>query len=327
MKFFIKQINELLNKIEKGTIKGLLLYGPDKGYISRISEIIIKKFDFLSITYTYQNISSAGHLQTLLNTKNFFNKKEFIKITNIPSTLDQKFKLVLASEFNNFPVFIGDELTPNSSVRNFFEKEEYLASLACYHDEEQNILKLILKKCQEASKSIDDEALKFLKENLKGDHRYIISELEKIIFYTYDQEKISYEDVEKIISDNLLSNSENMCIYFCQQNLEGFLKELSKLRQENINEILIIRALIRYFLNLYIVLSKKGSGINIDEAMRTLSPPIFFKYLNDFKINLNRFTLKKILKVLSILQQSEIIFKINPNNFDFYQQIYLKIYD
>ena len=69
-------------------------------------------------------------------------------------------------------------------------------------------------------------------------------------------------------------------------------------------------------------MSKIENSSNIDDAIKSLSPPIFYKYVNAFKAIINTITIRDCIKVLSSLQQAEIDFKLKPNGFDLYQQVY-----
>ena len=127
MKLYLSQIEQLLNLIAKGQIKALLLYGPDKGYIDRICAAIIKKFDLLQTSIEYPNLK-AQSLDMLLNSQNFFAKKELIKIRSVTATIDKTLKTILSGDFFHFAAFIGDELPSSSTIRKFFETETNLAS-------------------------------------------------------------------------------------------------------------------------------------------------------------------------------------------------------
>lgn len=326
MKFYLSQIDQLLDKIGSRRINALLLYGPDKGYIREVYQTITEKYDLIKTSTEYQKVT-AQNLEMQLNSKNFFNKKELIKITSVTSAISPELKSLLGNNFLHFPVFIADELPPTSTIRKFFETETYLASVACYHDDEQNIIKLVLKKCSQAKKSIENEALYYLKFHLKGDHQAILSEINKLLFFIDGRNQITLDDVEKVVSNTLIASGDDLCIYFAQKTLDKFLEELSKLIENNINEVLIIRALIRYYINLYIVRTKIDNGDNLDNAIKSLSPPIFFKYVNDFKKVVSNLTGQEVLKTLSILQQAEVDFKLKPSGFDFYQQLWVTNYD
>ena len=78
-----------------------------------------------------------------------------------------------------------------------------------------------------------------------------------------------------------------------------------------------------YYINLFIVCCKVEDGINIDLAIKSLSPPIFFKYVNDFRSNVQKLSLNDVVRVIDILQKAEIKIKTSSNNFNFFGEVYL----
>ena len=104
-----------------------------------------------SIEYSDLNISS---LEILLNSPNFFGQKELIKIRSVGNSIDKNLKTILNNDYINVPVFIGEEITSSGSFKKFFETEEYLAAVACYHDDEAKIERIILGKVEKTNKVI-----------------------------------------------------------------------------------------------------------------------------------------------------------------------------
>ncbi|MCC8369026.1 MAG: DNA polymerase III subunit delta [Rickettsia endosymbiont of Oxypoda opaca] len=322
MKLYISQTNQLFELILTGKIKAILLYGPDKGYIDKICKLLIKKFAMLQTSMEYTNLNVSS-LETLLNSRNFFGQKELIKIRSVTNSIDKSLKTVLTGDYFHLPVFIGDEIAASSTIKKFFETEEQLAAIACYHDNEQKIEKLILNEFNKAAKTIRGEALIYLKTHLKGDHGLICNEIDKLINFAFDKQEITLQDVKAVISDEIMANGTDLAIYFAKKDYDNFLHEFTILKKQNINEVLMIRALIRYYLNLYIVLSKVANGEKLDLAIKSLSPPIFYQYINDFKQAVNQVSLQDCIKTLAALQQAEVDFKLRPAGFDLYQQIYI----
>jgi DNA polymerase III subunit delta len=324
MKYYISQLPIILTKIAKGEIKALLLYGPDRGYINEICDSIKNKFDMIVTNVTYDEFIKSD-LALILSSANFFRQKELIKITDVGNSVAPNVKEIADKNFEHFPIFIGDDLRSDGSIRKFFESNNNnMASIACYYDDEQSIARLIRSKLFEYKKRIDDDALIYLKTHLKGDHNLINNELEKLACFTHDKDMISISDVKLTLSASLLAGSDELCIYFAQRNLSSFLTELEKLLELGTSEILIIRALIRYYVNLYIVLSKMNHNIKLEDAIKALTPPIFFKYMADFRRIASGANLQSILKTLRILQKAEKDFKTGAGRFDFYYNIYAK---
>ncbi|MCC8417159.1 MAG: DNA polymerase III subunit delta [Rickettsia endosymbiont of Bryobia graminum] len=326
MKLYLSQVPQLFEKIEGRQVNALLLYGPDKGYIDKICKALIKKFNLLKTSIEYSDLKNYS-LDTLANSQNFFMQKQLIKIRSVGESIDKPLKLALGKDFLHFLVFIADELSSNSSIRKFFETENNLASLACYHDDEQKITKIISQKLAANSKIIQEESVRYLTNNLSGDHQVLINELDKLLYYTSDKNEITIEDVQSVITKDNNGNGDNLCQHFALGNLAGFLQEYEKLQQQNINEVLMIRALIRYYLNLYTVLNKLSNGINIDIAIKSLSPTVFYKNIPPFKKIINKITIEGAIKILNLLQQAEVDYKINSAGFDLYQQVYARVHN
>ena len=325
MKLYTTNLNQLLTYIEKNTIRGLLLYGPDKGYISMICNNIEQKFDFLKVKMSYSGLK-AQQLSMQLNARNFFSKRELIQIQEVQGIFDQSTKSVLTEEYTNFPIFIGDELTPSSAIRKFFESENHLAAIGCYHDE-KNTNKLIADKFKNSK--INHQAMQYLSQNLNGDYEYINNELEKLLLYAEANkgQEITLKDVLAVISADILSNGEDMCALFALKNLDQFLAAAKKfITQVGFNEIVVIRSLLRFYINIYIVNSKINLEESMENAIKTLSPPIFFKTLDAFKEAARATSISEAVRIIHLLQLAEKDFKSSSEAFDFFTKIYLPIH-
>ena len=321
MKFYSSALSELIKKIEQNTIKALLLHGNNQGFISSVVSTLSKKLNLCTSTLVFKNLSPES-LILASNSQNFFMQRELIKITEVTSVLSKSIKdALMSNKFEHFVCFISKESLPNSGIRKFFEDHSDLASLGCYYDTEQTISKLVLQQCRKRNKSIDDDALYYLKSHLKVDHQIIKSELKKLFYFTHDKELITKDDVICTLSNDLLVNSDSMCIAFAKKDFVNFIKELQKLQNHHKNEVLIIRSLIRYYLNIYSVALSVEDGQSIDYAMKSLQPPVFFKYASDFKQVVNKHSSTDALRFIRYLQEAEKSYKINPKCFDLFSVI------
>lgn len=323
MKFYLSQISQLFEAVGNSSIKALLLYGPDKGYIDKVCKSLIKQFGLSRASIEYSELKQQS-LETLANTQSFFTKRQLIIIKSTGESITGNIKLALTKDLVHFLVFIADELPPSSTIRKFFEVEPYLASLACYHDDTTKVAKIIIHKCNKAGKTINQNALSYLTSCLKTDHLMIVNEIDKLIYYTFDKEQITLDDVKYAVTQDYEASGDELCTYYALKNYDKFLQEYSKLKQDNINEVLIIKALIRYYLKLYIVLCKLETDSDLDKAVKSLTPPIFYKYIQDFKKAVSLHDLRHCIKILSCLQQAELKYKLNPFGFDIYSILSIK---
>ena len=323
MKLYLAQINQLFEAVENRSVKALLLYGPDKGYIDKICKSLIKQFGLSKVSIDYSELKQQS-LETLANTQSFFTKRQLIVVKSTSESITGNIKVALTKDLLHFLVFIADELSPSSTIRKFFEVEPYLASVACYHDDATKVAKIIVHKCTKAGKVIDANAVSYLTSYLKTDHLMIVNEIDKLIYYTFDKEQITLDDAKYAVTHDYEASGDELCAYFALRNYDKFLQEYTKLKQENINEILIIKALIKYYLKLYIVFCKLETNSDLDKAIKSLTPPIFYKYIPDFKKAVGLHNLRYCIKILSCLQQAELKYKLNPSGFDIHSILFIK---
>lgn len=318
MKFYTSKLSELIKEIKNGNFKALLIHGENQGFATTAIEQISKTLNLIVTTFNSKELTPAK-LQLVANNQNFFKQKELIKITGTTSALSKDMRELLSNnQFYHFICFVGSDPLPANGIRKFFEEHSKLASLGCYYDNEQTIAKIILQQCNNRQKNIEEDALFYLKSHLKGDHQIIKSELEKLFYFTHDKSAITKEDILQTLSQELLANGDKMCIFFGKKEPARFLKEIKKLQDQNKNEVLIIRALIRYYLNIYTITLKLEDGENLDHAIKTLSPPIFFKYIDEFKQIVRKYSSNDALRCLKALQDAEISYKTNPKCFDLF---------
>lgn len=327
MKYFTSSLPELLKKIALGDIKSLLIHGVNHGFARTVIEQIASKNNLIISEFNIKEIT-ANKLLMIANSSNFFKQKELIKISGIKGVFPKEIQKCLTdNNFEHFICFYSEESLPASGTRNFFENGKSIASIGCYYENEDTIAKIILQQCKKHNKNIDEEALFYLKSHLKGDNQIIKSELEKLFNFTHDKLQITKNDILATLSGDLIASGDEMCIYFAKKEAANFLKEVKRLQDQNTNEVLMIRALTRYYLNIYIVASKIEDDENIDIAIKTLYPPIFFKYISDFKQIIRKHTSKDAIRCLKHIQQAEIDYKNNPKTFDLfslYSEVYCK---
>lgn len=305
MKLYATALPQLIANIKTSKVNAALFYGPDKGLISHCLKSISKELGFDARSIGYKEAQNMG-LDVLLNNATLFGGKELITITDMPASIDAGFKKLILGGTHHIPLLVADELTPSSSLRKLFESEDTLAAMSCYPDDENNIRRLITAAITKEGKTIETEAMRYLAYHLSGDRYLIMSEVEKLLLFTHDQKMISLDDVRLCISAGTASSPDILCTSFANGKARGYFAESAKLLGENTSVVWIIRALIRYYINLYIVANLKESGSSLEEAMRVLKPPIFFKYVDDFKSASAKHSKAKILGVLGLLQKAEV---------------------
>jgi DNA polymerase-3 subunit delta len=141
-------------------------------------------------------------------------------------------------------------------LRKIFEAEKYLAAIPCYSDNEDVVEQIVKSYLLNEKKSMSPDAMRFLKTNLYGDRFILINELEKLFCYLVDKERIELEDLENVICSSSSSEPDKLCMYFLGNDLANYFKELEKILENNVPSVWVIRALIRYHINVYVCIKK-----------------------------------------------------------------------
>jgi DNA polymerase-3 subunit delta len=327
MKYTSSALKTLLSKVKMGQHRAVLLYGPDKGMISYICSEIIKGSGKTASTISYKDAQNKG-LDIVLNNASLFGDSEIIRIHDTPQILDDAFKTLLQHKIHNFPIFIANELSTTSSLRKFFESEDTIAACGCYPDDDNAVSQLIRQTVLESAKKITPDAVTYLTRKLGGDRLLIMNELGKLLLFTYDKNAIDLDDVIKITSSSLTTSPDKLCISFAKCDAKQYLEELGKLLAENVSPVWIIRAIVRYYINLYIVASHIERGISLDIAMQNLKPPVFFKHVADFRRIVTGQKTVDILRILRILESAEIACKSSSTSPEtICELLFFKVYD
>lgn len=320
MKYFLSSFSVLAQKIRVRDIKSILLHGLNTGLADTIIQKIVSQNN---LTIFQMNIKelTANTFYLVANNKNLFQQRQFIKITGIQNNLSKEIQqCLIQNDFEHFVCFHSTAFLPSkNNIRYFFEYQKEVASMGCYYEyDDRSITQIIIQECKKHRKNIDKDALLLLKSSLKVDNCIIKSELKKLFSYTHDKSRISRADIISILSSDLISSNNKMCVYFITREADNFVKEVIKLKKQNQSDIFIIRRLSQYYLNIYIVLLQIMYGQNINIALKSLLPSISFQDLQDFKNIIKIYTPHKAVKCLQYLQQAEIDAKNSPQQFDLF---------
>jgi DNA polymerase-3 subunit delta len=293
-----------MSLVSKGEIKSILLYGPDKGEISDIIIIIARQLKLRINSVDYKDINNSS-LYSIANSSSLFSQRELIKIQNVTNSIAEEAKQILIGNLQNFLVFIADELTTSSGIRKLFELEKNLAVLPCYVHDLRESLVVAKNEFDKYKKNINSNCLKLFCQIVGGLKNNIKNEVQKLCNYT-NSKIIVEDDIMAISFSEEDINADLMCFGYVTQNQKIYLQEIDKLLNNSIEPIWIIRALGRYLLN---ILKVKNSPIDIELAIKTLNPPIFFKQIPNFKQAVNSIDLISIRDKLEILLSAEIAIK------------------
>ena len=307
---------ELKSLVEKKKYAAYLVYGQNKGLVREKSQTIIDTYkDDQTEIIKFENdelISEPEKLSNEFNTFSLIAEKKIIHVLNTKDNLTETITNTINNQDStNLIIFETSELTPRSKLRKFFEKEKNLGILACYFDTERDVQDLIETTFKKEGISISRDISLLIAKRLGNERHIIKSELEKIILYLKDKKEFKAEDILKCLSQNEDFGFDDLNYNLCDGNVVKLDKIINQLYLEGINPIALLRSAGKHFQKILFVNQKIDSGMNLNESLSQLKPPIFFLYINKFKNQVKNWRTILCYKAIERIMETEELCKLN----------------
>tara|TARA_Y100000768_G_scaffold112041_1_gene82545 strand:+ start:8541 stop:9527 length:987 start_codon:yes stop_codon:yes gene_type:complete len=302
-------------QIEKNTEflkeKIILFYGENLGLKNDLKKKI-RLTNKNSHIYNYNQdeiITNKNNFEeTFLNISLFDEKKiYFIEFTN-----DKILNLIqdLENKINNQKIYLfADTLEKKSKLRNYFEKSENLAVIACYNDNEISIKKIILDKLN-GYEGLTSENINMLITNSNLNRVKLNNELNKIETY-FINKKISKSELNILLNLNENEDFNELKDAALSGNEKATNKLLSETIIDNEKSIFYISLFNQRLTKIREILS--DSGKSIESSIESVKPPIFWKDKPAIKKQAAKWNKKKIKTTLQNTYNLEIRLKSSSN--------------
>jgi DNA polymerase-3 subunit delta len=172
----------------------------------------------------------------------------------------------------------ADELGPRSSLRQLFEAADNAAALPCYRDEAGDLARFIREELGRAGLRLTDEARDYLAAALGGDRGVTRREIEKIVSYMGPSESarpLELADALACVGDSAALSVDDLVFALGDGDLAAVERLADRVLAEGATPVAILRVVSRHFLRLHLV----SSAEDRERAIRTLKPPVFYKYM------------------------------------------------
>ena len=192
-------------------------------------------------------------------------------------------------------------LKPDDPLRALFERSDKAAAIACYADEAQDLDVLIREVLKASGLSIAPEARDMLIARLGADRALSRGEIEKLALYATGKTTIDVADVDAIVGDASELALDRIITAAASGQSAKAVTEFSRAISAGENAQTIILATERYFHRLHRVRAAIDRGKSLDDAVRSLRPPIHFKQKDAFSSQLRMWTGAKLLNGLAAI--------------------------
>lgn len=293
--------------------RAALIYGPDAGLVRERSQMIAsyilgKNPDPLNrVELTGAQIKAdPAILADELNSFSLMGGQRVVILRDPTEKIEPVIKEAFEdSKTSTYLVVEAGDLGSSSSLRKLFEKETYLASVACYLGDENAIEDMIHGVFAKAGVRANHDAMMYLVSNLGNDRAVTQSELEKIVLYMGDEKEATLPIVSQLTGNNAAEDIEDLCHSLATGTAADSDKLYVHLLHEDAQPVAIVRSLIKYFQRLDLAFGYMQSGSNREDAIKMLRPPVFFKSMDIIRKALTTWDAARVSYCLNLLLRTE----------------------
>ena len=302
-----------IDKIKKTSSKYLLLYGDNQGLKDEIITVLKskKKINF-DVYYENEILKDVSNFTNTILSKSFFDNEKFIIIKKISDKILPTIEFILEKNLEEITiVFDADILEKKSKIRNLFEKDKNLVCIPFYPDNYQSLSLIVTKYFNDRKISISNETINLIIDRANGQRKFLKTELDKIDNYIINKKKISLDEIKKITNlgnNHEISDLVDTCLSKNNNKLNDIINE-NVFSSDDV--ILIIRVFLAKAKRLLKIKKHLNSEKDINLAISSYKPPIFWKDKDLVKIQLKFWSKNEILKLVNEINELEIQVKKN----------------
>ena len=297
--------------------KFFLFHGVNDG---QKEEIIEKKFKplFGENLFKYLENEIFSDIDNFYNqvlSKSFFEKNKLIIIKDASDKIKNEIEVLKEKNLDDIKIIlISNMLDKKSKLRNLFEKEKDLVSIAFYSDNNQTLSTITKTFFSKKNIPISQESINLIVSRANGDRKSLNNELSKIENFLTNKKKITIEEIYILTNlsenysinelvDNCLAKNKDKILYIINENNFSFE-----------DTIIIIRTFLAKAKRLIKLNQNMQIHKSIDQTIINFRPPIFWKDKELVKKQIKIWTLDKTYKLIDEINKIELNVKKNSIN-------------
>lgn len=303
-----------INK-HKEKVNYYLFYGENEG--QKLDTISSNFRNFTKEnTYKYDEkdiIQNNSLFFDKIYSKSFFEKEKLIIISSVTDKILDLVKETVDSVNTEITVILlSKRLEKKSKLRNFFEKNEKILIIPFYEDTISTLITIGRKILSDNKMSLSQENLNLIIERSQGDRVNLKNELEKIINFSKNKNKIELDDILKLtklsenysaseLADNCLSKNKKKTLNIMNENIPS-----------NDDNILILKTFLYKLKRLRKLRINLDNNSNVENVINSFRPPIFWKEKNLIKQQIKIWEINDIEQFIIDINNTESLIKKNP---------------
>lgn len=305
-------IEQYLKAPPKG-ISALLLYGNDQGLVSERAQAVAKTLaaqtsppgEILRIDETDIE-ADPDRLTIELTTVSMFGDRRIVRAQQSRRVTAASLKpLIETDRLEGFLIVEAGALKADDALRKLFEAATGAAAIGCYADEARDLDTLVRDVLGAHGLTIGGDAKRLLVSRLGADRALSRMEIEKLALYCLGKTEIDEVDVAAIVGDASDLAIDTIITAAVTGKGAAAVTECDRAIAAGESAQYIMIAAQRHLQRLHRVRMGLESGLSIDEALKGLRPPVFFKQKDGFVAQVELWSAAKLARALSRITEAQ----------------------
>ena len=303
-----------LKKNLKNNINFYLLYGSNSGFIEETINNILKP-NLSTNIYNYDEneiLSNIDEFKEGIFSKSFFDEDKLVIINRASDKILNVIEEIVDKNIKDLKIIIKSGiLEKKSKLRKFFENDKSVFIIPFYEDNYQSLALIAQNFFKEKKIGISTKNMNYIVERVKGNRVNLKNELKKIENYCQKKKSIEFNEISKLT--NLSGNYDvtelvNQCIAKNKNKTLHILNENNSVFEDN---ILILKTFLYKLKRLKKLKVELETKNNVDTAISSFKPPIFWKEKDLIKQQLKIWSLFQIRLFIKQISDLELFIKKN----------------
>ena len=305
------------NKIQIKKYNYYLFYGENEGLKNEIINNHFKRL-FDSNIYKYDETSilqNPNDLFDKIQNKSFFENEKLIILTGITNKFTPTINEIVEKKLKDiFIILIADKLDKKSKLRLLFEENNSFVCVPFYADNFQSLFYIIDNFFKKNKIKISQEIINILINRANGNRRILNNEIKKIESFIINKKQIKQEDILKLTNmgeNNTFSELADNCLAKNEKKIIDIINDNNFSTEDTIIIIRTLLAKAKRLLNINDIIKSKN---NVEDALKAVKPPVFWKDVNLVKKQIKNYTSRGTQKLIDNINETELLIKKNHNN-------------
>ena len=288
----------------------ILFYGDNLGLKRDFKNKfkVIKPKKLIINLYQDQILKDVNIFINELSNLSLFEENKIIFIEEatdkILSVLEEVEKKIL----DNKVILFADILEKKSKLRNYFEKSKTLQTVACYPDNDISLRKIIINKLN-GFKNLSQNNVNLILEKSNNDRIKLYNEIDKILIF-FQQKDLNTDKLEILLDANVNEDFNTLKDAAFLGNKINTNRLLSDTNLDNEKSAYYLNLINQRLIRLK-ELQDKLKNSDLETAINSIKPPIFWKDKPNILSQLKMWNLNKIMQVLDSTYEIEKKIKSN----------------